>query len=198
MTRERVKEKQDTQVSIDDTLYVLLDNSKLELGDALIENLGTTAEDLFQVNNITKEVEEDVILEKIKEEYGFEDIKESMDEGKVPESIYFFYGGESDDFYRTLEFIRLGPVNRELGAFLMSDLGRQGMKQNKLSIHTENGDIFYENHNTAENFYNFLLIQQNDDTTFISTKTQNIYFIVLMAILRHMEMIKEKFKTAET
>ena len=83
MTRERVKEKTDSQVAMDDTLYELPDNSELELGDPL----GNTAEDLFQVDNITKEEEEDVILEKIEEEYGFEDLKDSMDERKVPGSI---------------------------------------------------------------------------------------------------------------
>ena len=42
----------------------------------------------------------------------------------------------------------------------MSDLGRQVMTQSKLSIHVESEDIFYENYNTGENFYNFLLTQQ--------------------------------------
>ena len=54
--------------------------------------------------------------------------------------------------------------------FLMSDLGRQVMTQNKLSIHVENGDIFQENHNTGGNFYNFLSTQQNDDAAFIAKK----------------------------
>ena len=36
------------------------------------------------------------------------------------------------------------------------------MTQNKLSIHVETGEIFYDNHNTGEKFYNFLLSQQND------------------------------------
>ena len=48
----------------------------------------------------------------------------------------------------------------------MSDLGRKVMTENKLSIHVESGDIFYENHNTGENFYKFLLAQQNDDAAF--------------------------------
>ena len=52
--------------------------------------------------------------------------------------------------------------NSEFSAFLLSDLGRKTMTQNKLSIHLESGDIFYDNHNTGENFYNFLLSQQND------------------------------------
>ena len=137
----------------------MLENAKLELGDGLIENLGTTAEDLFQVDNITKKEEEDVILEKIKEEYGFDDIKEAFDEGKVPENIYFFYRSENENFYQALEFIGLSPVNKKFGAFLMSDLGRQVMIQNKLSIHVESGDNFYENHITKENFYNFIPAQ---------------------------------------
>ena len=35
------------------------------------------------------------------------------------------------------------------------------MTQNKLSIHVESGDIFYDNHNIGENLYSFLLSQQN-------------------------------------
>ena len=56
-------------------------------------------------------------------------------------------------------------MNRGFGAFLMSNLGRRVMTENKLSIHVESGYIFYENHNTANNFYNFLLAQQNDDVS---------------------------------
>ena len=160
----------DTQVAIDDALYELPDNPDLELGDSLLKTLGTNAEDLFQTDNITKKEEEDVILEQIKEKYGFKDIKETMDERNAPENIYFFYGGESDNFYRALEFVGLNPMNREFGAFLMSDLGRQVMIENKLSIHVESGDIFYENHNPGENFYNFLLAQQNDDAAFTPKK----------------------------
>ena len=44
------------------------------------------------------------------------------------------------------------------------------MTQNKLSIHVESGEIFYDNHNTGENFYNFLLFQQNDDAAYVPKK----------------------------
>ena len=40
------------------------------------------------------------------------------------------------------------------------------MTQNKLSIHVDSGDIFYDNHNTEENFYSFLLSQQNEEAAF--------------------------------
>ena len=50
---------------------------------------------------------------------------------------------------------------------MLSDLGRQTITQNKLSIHVESGDIFYDNHNTEENFYSFLLSQQNDEAAYV-------------------------------
>ena len=38
------------------------------------------------------------------------------------------------------------------------------MTNNSLCIHIEGGDIFYQNFNTSENFHNFLLAQQDDQT----------------------------------
>ena len=168
------KNKTKTQQEVDDFLYELPDNmSKLELGDGLVETLGTEAEDIFDPRAPpTKREEEDEILKDLMDEYNVEDIKDIMDEtGQVPESIFFlFYGGESQNFVNALEFINLSPINREFCAFLPSDLGRQTMTQNKLSIHVESGDIFYDNHNTGENFYSFLLSQQNDEAAYVPKK----------------------------
>ena len=50
------------------------------------------------------------------------------------------------------------------------------MTQNKLSIHVESGDIFYDNHNTEENFYNFLLSQQNNEAAYVPKKFYNNSF----------------------
>ena len=116
---ENVKEKTDVQNAIDDALYELPDNLELELGDSLLETLGNNAEDLFKADNITKEEAEDLILEKVKEEYDFEDIKDSFDKGNVSETIYFFYDGKSDNFDRSLEVLGLIPMNREFEAFLV-------------------------------------------------------------------------------
>ena len=52
----------------------------------------------------------------------------------------------------------------------MSDLGLKTMTQNKLSIHVDCGDIFYSNYNTGENFYSFLLSQQNDEAAYVPKK----------------------------
>ena len=105
------------------------------------------------------------------DKYNVEDIKDTMDEtAQVPESIYLSYYGESEQFVNALEFIGLSPINREFAAFFLSDLGRKTMTQKKLSIHVESGDIFYDNHNTGENFYSFLLSQQNDEAAYVPKK----------------------------
>ena len=69
-----------------------------------------------------------------------------------------------------LEFIGLSSINREFCAFLLSDPGRKTMTENKLSIHVESGDIFYDNHNTSENFYSFLLSQRNNEAAYVPKK----------------------------
>ena len=144
----------------------------LELGDRLLNSLGTNAQNLFDVNAPpSKKEEEEEILRGIMDEYEIEKIRDTMDEStQVPENIYFFYGGDSDQFVNALEFLGLSLVNREFGSFLLSDLGRQAMTQNKLSTHVESGEIFYDNHNTGENFYSFLLSQQNGEAAYVLKK----------------------------
>ena len=157
------KKKTPQQQEIDDFLYELPETKPdLELGDGLINSLGTNAQSLFDKDSLTKKEEEDEVPKIFMEECDIENIKDTMGESaQVPESIFFFFfGGDSDEFVKALEFIGLSTVNREFSAFLLSDLGRKIMPQNKLSIHVESGDIFYGNHNT--NFYSFLLSQQND------------------------------------
>ena len=144
----------------------------LELADKLANILGTEGEDRFDADApLTKKEEEDEILKKLMEEYDIPSMKDTMEEtGQVPESIYFFYGGDSQNFVDALEFIGLSPINREFATFLLSDLGRQTITQNKLSIHVESGDIFYDNRNTEENFYSLLLSQQNDEANYVPKK----------------------------
>ena len=89
------------------------------------------------------------------DKYEIENIRDTMDENSSSRKYLLFYGGDNDQFVNALEFLGLSPINREFGAFLLSDLGRQTMTQNKLSIHAESGEIFCDNHNTGENFYSF-------------------------------------------
>ena len=162
--------KTKTQQEVDDFLYELPDSMpKLILGNRLLNRLGTETEDLFNSDALPSKKEEDEILKDIMSEYEIDKIRGTMDEkGQIPESI-FFYGGDSDQFNNALEFIGLSRINREFGAFLMSDLGWKTMTQNKLSLHVDSGDI-YDNHNTGENFYSFPLSQQNDEAAYVPKK----------------------------
>ena len=173
MTREKLKYDNlinEIKIDIGNSLYEQPEISELELEDSLVENLGVAAGDFLDAENITRQEEEDVLLEKIKEEYDFEDIKDALDDGYVPENVYFFYVGESRNFARAVEFMGPDAEKREVAAFLLSGLGRQVMISNRPSVHVDSGDIFYENDNTGENFYNFLIAQQNEEAAFMPKK----------------------------
>ena len=120
--------KTKTQEEVDDFLYELPETMPdLELGHELANALGTEAQNLFDQNAPpTKKEEEDEILKDFMEEYKIEEITDTMDEtAQIPESISFFYSGESEQFVNALEFIGLSPINREFSAFLLSDLGQK-------------------------------------------------------------------------
>ena len=117
MASPKEGKKTKTQQDVDDFLYELLDRKMpdLELGDGLLNSLGTTAQNLFDTDAPpSKKEEEDEILKDIMDEYDIENIKNTMDEtAQVPESIYLFYGGDSEQFVNALEFIGLSPINRD-------------------------------------------------------------------------------------
>ena len=167
------EKKTKTQQDVDDFLYQIPDKMpELVPGDGILTSSGTEAEGLFNSDAPpSKKEEEDEILKKTMDEYQVEKIRGTKDEkGAVAKSIYFSYGGNSELFNSALEFLGLSPINRECGAFLLSDLGLKTNIQNKLRIHVGSGDIFYNNHNTGENFYSFLLSQQNDEAAYVPKK----------------------------
>ena len=49
------------------------------------------------------------------------------------------------------------------------------MTNNSLSIHIESGDIFCNDFNTKEKFYNFLLAQQDESKQFIPKRISYYY-----------------------
>ena len=135
-----------------------------------MNTLGVEIDDTLDQEFDNKKQQEDEALEQIKKEYNFDEIKDVFDEGTVTQQLDFFYGGENSNFNRAVEFLSLSNENREFIAFLLSDLGQNLMTNNSLSIHIESGDIFYQNFNTDENFCNFLITQQNDQTATVPKK----------------------------
>ena len=62
--------------------------------------------------------------------------------------------------FRCVTFLSLSNNSREFIALLVSDVEQNLMTNNRLYIHAESGNIFYQNFNTNENFYIFILAQQ--------------------------------------
>ena len=58
--------------------------------------------------------------------------------------------------------LNLNRENSDFTDFLTSDIGSQIFRENMLSIHIETGNIFYDNYNTGESIYKFLMRQQDD------------------------------------
>ena len=144
--------------------------STLDLGHGLLDALGVEIKDVLDNQFITKTEKEGVALEKIKEEHNFDAIKDAFDEGNVPHFQIDFFMVET---MRTLPGqLNFSPSadNREFVTFLLSDLGQNVMNDNSLLIHIESGDIFYQNFNTGENVYNFLIAQQKEETANIPKK----------------------------
>ena len=93
LTREKEQEKLvqvSVQKKLDDTMYELPDMPTLELGNGLLDALGVEANDVLGSQFVTKKEEEDIALEKIKEEYNFDATEDAFDEGDVPPQFEFF------------------------------------------------------------------------------------------------------------
>ena len=118
------------------------------MGDVLANILGPETEAISDEGFVNKKELEDEVLENIKEEYGFEEIKDATGEASVPHQLEFFYGGINENFIQACYFLSTNKDNREFIAFLVSDEGQNVMANNNLSIHLESGNIFYQNFNT--------------------------------------------------
>ena len=70
---------------------------------------------------LNKKQLEDEVLENIKEEYGFDEMKDAFDETAVPHQLEFFYGDSNENFVQACNFLSLNTDNKEFIDFLVSD-----------------------------------------------------------------------------
>ena len=68
--------------------------------------------------------------------------------------------------------LNLNRENSDFIEFLSLDIGSQIFMENMFWIHKETGIIFYDNYNTNESIYDFLLKQQAETT---KKKKNNLY-----------------------
>ena len=163
MTKEKKEEEKEKLIDEnDENIYELPDLPKLELGDQLLNTLGAEAEDILKDEYVTSKELQDKNLEEIKEEYNFHEIKDAFDHAAVLAQLEFFYGGDNENLFRACNFLSPNEDNNEFVSFLCSNRGQNIMTNNSFFIHIESGNIFYQNFNTNENFYSFLLAQQDE------------------------------------
>ena len=128
--------------------------------------LSTKTDDIIQNNYVNDKVLNVKNIEDSKEEYNFEETKDHFDDGRVPPKLEFFFGGDNENFVNACNLIGLDKENNEFVSFCL-DMGQNMMTDSNLLIHIESGNIFNDNFNTNENFYNFLLVQQDETKKFI-------------------------------
>ena len=163
MTKKEKKEQKKKKIDeIDNEIYESPHLPKLEVGDGLLNTLGAEAEDILEDQFVNPKELEEKKIEQIKEEYNFDEIKDAFDHAAVPAQLEFFYGGGNENFVRACKILSPNEDDNEFVSFLCSDRGQNIVTNDSLSIHIENGNIFYQSFNTNENFYSFLLGQQDE------------------------------------
>ena len=89
-----------------------------------------------------------------------------LDRLKLPDQLKIFEGGRGE------KDLLLQKMRKNIGSlskssldfldYLSSNYGKELLHKNKLKIHLESGEIFHNNVNTGENFYNFFSDQEDE------------------------------------
>ena len=90
-----------------------------------------------------------------------------IDNDTIPLELQFFNGGANQTFENYAKTFGLSPSNLEFLEFLQSDEWKEILLTNKLQIHIETGNIYYDNQDTNESIYDFFSKHQNTDKGFI-------------------------------
>ena len=167
------KSEQELVKKIDDILEDVPSAPTLELADKIFNVLDEVA-NVLQNDYMSDRVLNEKTIEDIKEEYNFDYIKNELDEGHLPASLDFFYGGENEHFQLSSDMLNLNINNSPFIDFICSEKGKQILNSNSLVIHIKIGNIFYHNFNTNKNFCHFLLPQQDETKIIIKKKKKKL------------------------
>ena len=79
----------------------------------------------------------------------------------LPFEFEFFKGGTNEKFSNIIRTLDSGVYTLEFLDFLQSKVCKNFLEDNKLKIHVETGNIYYDNNDTNESIHNFILAQAN-------------------------------------
>ena len=99
----------------------------------------------------------------------------------LPFEFEFFKGGTNEKFSNIIRTLDSGVDPLEFLDFLQSKVCKKILEDNKLKIHVETGNIYYDNNDTNESIHNFILAQANPvsgeiDHTFTFDRDYVTYF----------------------
>ena len=111
---------------------------KPELDDSLLNVLSAKEDDILSTDYISNKELNEKKTEDINKEYDFENIKNILAEGNIPQQPEFFFGGDNENFLIACNLLGLNKDNNEFISFLCSDHGQNILIENRLSIHIRN------------------------------------------------------------
>ena len=79
----------------------------------------------------------------------------------MPKQLEFFEGGQNKEFEDKVKSICLSTDSIEFLDFLKSSFCQEVLVENKLKIHIESGNIFFNNLDTNKSIYSFFQQQEN-------------------------------------
>ena len=105
----------------------------------------------------------------------------AIDKEILPFEFEFFNGGANENFSNIIKSLDSGSDTLEFLDFLQSKICKKILEDNKLKIHVETGNIYYDNHDTNESIHNFILAQASPvsgeiDHTFTFGRDYVTYF----------------------
>ena len=97
-------------------------------------------------------------------EFDFNNLSETLtaiSSDIVPFEFEFFKGGNNEKFSDNILAVDSGADTLNFFNFLQSNICKKILEDNKLKIHVETGNIYYDNNDTNESIHNFILAQAN-------------------------------------
>ena len=97
-------------------------------------------------------------------EFDFDNLSETLtaiSSDIVPFEFEFFKGENNEKFSDNILTLDSGADTLNFLNFLQSNVCKKILEDNKLKIHFETGNIYYDNNDTNESIHNFILAQAN-------------------------------------
>ena len=119
------------------------------------------ADEILSDNFILEKEKNDAELENLKKQYQIDALADEIDQGHIQEILEFYFGGPDDSFFAKILDLNPDKETMLFIQFLATDYSSQVIKQNRLSIHSSTGDLYYDGVDTNESLFYFIVSQKN-------------------------------------